>query len=276
MVDSEIEAIDPGVKAPLVVSVGTGLSKDQSRSFPTNSIIGWRSRFIPRLYEALMKFMCGKRLWNDYQRKGRAGTSLRFDVPFEGKEPRLDQVDRMEEMEALAEQTFNSGDVDRLAYTLISSLFHFEFESAPRSIDGHYSGYIMCDFTHHHPAFQPLLEKLSDESAQFLFNDQPIDGEIGDESYIDCRGDLRKKIKFQGSGEEVTISLKFGKASRTEIISGSPFSIPHRVRAQGLDAVFGEANHRKRTRGPDLSSIPRDYKTYDEFQTCGKKLKKVK
>lgn len=84
-------------------------------------------------------------------------TTLRFDVEFDGKEPRLDQVDRMEEMEALAKQAFKSEEVERLAYALISSLFHFEIESTPSLINGHFSGYILCDFIYQHPAFRQLL-----------------------------------------------------------------------------------------------------------------------
>jgi hypothetical protein len=249
LVDSEIKAINASIRDPLVVSVGTGLRKERSLDLPIPSVPpGWKGRFIPRLYESLMRFMSGKRLWNDYQRKERAGKSLRFDIDFEGKEPSLDQVDSIEEMAALAEKQFDSRELEALANALICSLFHFEFESTPRLLGDHYSGKILCDITPQHPAFEPLLERLVSSSARFVFNDQPIGVVVGDGSYVDGRGNFCKRIEFQGSGDEIAITLQLDMASKAEHISGSPFSIPHRVRTQGLDAIFGEANHKKRKR----------------------------
>jgi hypothetical protein len=106
----------------------------------------------------------------------------------------------------------------------------------------------LCNLTHNHPAFPVLLEQLVYKSAQFFSNNQPVPGVIGDGLYVDYNGNFHKKVEFQGSREEISVSLKMEIATEEQHISGSPFSIPDRVRDQGLDSVFGESNHQKRRR----------------------------
>jgi len=81
----------------------------------------------------------------------------------------------------------------------------------------------------------------------FYVNGELISGRIGDRSFVDMDGNFRKRVEFKGVNGKLSISLEIG-VHRRQDISGSPFSIEKRIEAQGLDAYFGQASHRKRKR----------------------------
>jgi hypothetical protein len=86
--------------------------------------------------------------------------------------------------------------------------------------------------------------QLANRSAAFYLGDCPIPGRIGDNSFLDANGNFRKRVELDVL-DRFTISLKQGSSDVCNI-SGSPYSIERLVLAQGLEAHFGTANHRKR------------------------------
>lgn len=81
-------------------------------------------------------------------------------------------------------------------------------------------------------------------SATFYLNDCPIPGAVGDGSFIGKDGNFRERVELNLSGK-FTISLEQGNSEPCNI-SESPYSIDKLVSAQGLNAYFGTADHRKR------------------------------
>ena len=69
-------------------------------------------------------------------------------------------------------------------------------------------------------------------------------------SFLGTDGNLRKPVELNAT-DKFTISLKQGDSEPCNI-SGSPYSIDKLILAQGLNAYFGTADHRKRRRCSDI------------------------
>jgi len=131
---------------------------------------------------------------------------------------------------------------------MIASLFYFELNSMPRQLGGKYigTGYILCSIKPSKPAFIALFNRLS-TSGQFWINGLPI-SEIRD-SCFDNEGNFRIQIKIN-TNDRFAVTLK-QDASDPYNISGSPFSVRKLILLQGLCAVFGSPDHRKRKRSDE-------------------------
>ena len=76
-----------------------------------------------------------KQLQKPTEKDQRRGQYFRFNVEFEGREPRLDDPTRMQELKDIAGQNVNhssSKQLDHLARCVIAELFYFELEGVPR------------------------------------------------------------------------------------------------------------------------------------------------
>ena len=78
-----------------------------------------------------------------------------------------------------------------------------------------------------------------------------VPGNIRDPSFWDADGNFQKRIPFKVSGE-ISISLK-EEGSREYPISGAPFTVEKLVAAQGLNAHFGTADHKRKREYTDES-----------------------
>lgn len=253
LANPEIEAIAPLTEEPLIVSVGTGTAEENDVPDTSAPRGGWKDNCLVRNFRAYKQSMNGKRLGQDFNNQRRLAskeTYFRFDVKFDGGEPPLDQVSEMPRIEAKAHEQFSHcEEVDVLADWLVASQFQFELEAKPKKVGGQYfgAGHILCDLKRNHPAYKPLLDRLSGCMAGFYVNGELTSGRIGDRSFVDMDGNFRKRVEFKGVNGKLSISLEIGVYGRQDI-SGSPFSIEKRIKAQGLDAYFGQASHRKRKR----------------------------
>ncbi|KAI9767708.1 MAG: hypothetical protein M1839_004369 [Geoglossum umbratile] len=180
----------------------------------------------------------------------------RLDIEFDGPEPRLDDTDSMPELKSKAGTDRSlSKVIDNIARCVIASLFYFELDSVPERSNGEYigTGCILCSLRYNNPAFRVLLDRLSSNNARFYLNDCLISGIVGDYSSFGRDGNFRKRLELKATNKFM-ISLKQDESEPCNI-SGSPFSIDRLVLAQGLNASFGRANHRKRKRLSD-SDVP--------------------
>jgi hypothetical protein len=250
LVDSEIGVIAPKAGEPLIVSVGTGTAKLDIQPEASNRRRFCKGGLLYQLYEAFMASMSSKRYW-------RFGENFyRLDVQFDERELELDNVNQIPTMAIRAEEQFcTSSSLDKLASQLTVAHFHFEFEDVPRRMRGQLTGvgYILCDLKYGHPAYDALLDQLSRDRARFYFNGSAISGRVGDRSFRDTAGNIRKRVEFVLAWEDISICLKI-EHSLQQHICGSPFPISVRIRAQNLDAVFGQLNHRKRVSLPNFGS----------------------
>lgn len=106
------------------------------------------------------------------------------------------------------------------------------------------TGNILCRLRADNPV---LISQLSKCSARFLFKDSMLPGVIEDRSFVDRDGNFRKRVEFSVSDRQrkMSLSLKEGSCPPKNV-SGSPFSVDSLVAAQGMDADFGRAYHKKR------------------------------
>jgi hypothetical protein len=249
----EIPVVWPSIQKPdLVVSLGTGSSKPRTQASCANGSRGiWRRGFLPRLYQAFMEMLNGRKIAEAFKNGRRSdlkGRYFRFDTEFDSREPSLDDTSKMQELAAKTREQFRkSAEVDVVARCIIASYFHFELESKPKKVNGRYSGsgYILCRLPRNSPAFEVLLDQLSNGAARFFLNDHSIPGRIEDRSFIDGDGNFRKRVEFEARDNKVSILLKEG-VSQPQHISGSPFLVDDLIDAQGFNDDFGRVDHRKR------------------------------
>ncbi|KAI9855647.1 MAG: hypothetical protein M1813_009693 [Trichoglossum hirsutum] len=243
---SEVAAMFPLIEEPdFVVSLGTGTPRLKSggppMSGPRNVL---KDGALPRLCRMFWEKMRDKNVRQIFRTHPRYH---RLDIEFDGAEPGLDDTRSIPELKLKAQADRSlSKIIDNIAHCVIASLFYFELDSIPERCNGEYvgSGYILCFLRRSDLALEVLLNQLSSSSAGFYLNDYPIPGTVGDNSFFGKDGSFRKPVKLNIS-EKFTLSLKQGD-SEPYNISGSPFSIDRLVLAQGLNASFGRADHRKR------------------------------
>lgn len=241
LVDSEIKVIASEEEEPLIVSLGTGSVDVDSPASPSVSRRAWKNGLIYRLYDALMSSIGSKRYW-------RSNNYYRFNVKFDHKEPELDDTQQIPAMANRADEQFrSSGQLDELAFRLITAHFHFELEDLPRRVGDRFAGvgHILCDLKKGHPAYDALVNHLIGSGAKFYLNGSPIVGNIGERAFMDSTGNVRQRVEFMIAQETLSIQVK-ARQSDPQQISGSPFCIAKRIRDQNLEAFFGQANHRKR------------------------------
>ncbi|KAF8856244.1 FabD/lysophospholipase-like protein [Acephala macrosclerotiorum] len=240
----------PLVEEPdFIVSLGTGTPRTkESSSVPASSHLRlWKDKAFPRLWRMFWEKMRDrqvKQVFRTYPRYHR------LDTEFDGPLPRLDNIQSIHELQLKAQEDPSvSKVIDNIARYAIASLFYFELDSKPEKSNGDYTGIgsIFCTIRQSDPAFQPLLDQLS--NATFYLNNCPIPGTVDDHSFIGKDGNFRKRVELSLSGR-FTISLKQGDSEPCNI-SGSPYSVERQILALELDAHFGRADHGKRKRSAD-------------------------
>lgn len=173
----------------------------------------------------------------------------RLNVDFCGTEPRLDDAASIPELVSKVEADASlSGQIDAVARCMVASLFYFELDSLPQRRDGRYAitGHVLCSVRRSDPALRALVGKLARCRGRFLVNDCPILDARADSPLLGKDGNVRIQVStVTGDRLEISLELDDGEACS---ISGSPFSVPRLVAAQGLDAPFGRPDHRKRKR----------------------------
>jgi len=259
----EAQAIWPSVEEPdFVVSLGTGFQRQQPSSPRMSGPRGiLRDGSIPRLCRAFLSSMSGRKVWQEFRNRRGAeskGRYFRFDIGFEGIEPGLDNTSKMQELRTQARAEFSdSRELDDLARSVVASLFYFELEPTPKYRNGKILcvGNILCRLRVGNPALEALFNQLSKGSAQFLLDEHAILGAVEDRSSIDRDGNFRKRVEFSicDRQRKISISLKEGSHPPNNV-SGSPFSVDSLVGAQGMDAHFGRADHKKRKQPDDFGS----------------------
>ncbi|KAL6151989.1 hypothetical protein ACJBU6_08881 [Exserohilum turcicum] len=266
---SEAEALFPFTEEPdFVVSLGTGSPRSDGEGPCTSgsrSLLkdGW----ISRVAHGSLVTMAGGRDWKALVSFGRpksSGKYHRLDIEFDGPEPRLDAVSDMARLQSLALQDpLLSPVLDNIAECAIASLFYFKPHTRLRYMSRQYvgSGWIECKLRHGEPALEALLSRFRTAGARLLIGDrnvpEPNDkciAEVGDHSNFDETSNFCMNVTLAVRG---SFSIFLQEGSNTpRHISGSPFSVEKLTRAEGLEAYFGRADHRKRNWAFDDCEMP--------------------
>jgi hypothetical protein len=250
---AEARVLFPLIKEPdFVISLGTGAPKmgvpniDGPRGL-------WKDGALSRFCRLVWEKMRDRRAW--YAFKDRSGFH-RLDIEFEGAEPRLDDTSSMPELKLNVQANRPiSKTIDDIARYAIASLFYFELESVPETRGNTHvgTGHILCILREGDPDFKDFINQLSSSSAYFCLNNNPIPGIVGDRSFLGADGNFQKHVQLN-IRDSFAVSFKQGDLEACNI-SGSPYSIGRLVAAQGLDAYFGNADHRKRKRCLDTGRL---------------------
>lgn len=266
---SEAEALFPFTEEPdFVVSLGTGGPRPNAEELYASGSRGLlKDGWIPRFLRGSWETMAGDRDWKALVSFGRpksSGKYHRLDIEFDGPEPRLDAVSDMASLQSRAlRDPLLSPVLDNIAECAIASLFYFKPHTRPRYMGGQYvgSGWIKCKLRHGEPALEVLLSRLCAAGARLLMGDRNFPdlhdkciAEIDDPSNFDETGNFCTSLTL---GVQGSFSVFLQEGSNTpRHISGSPYSVERLVRAEGLEAYFGRADHRKRDWAHDDCSVP--------------------
>jgi hypothetical protein len=255
---SEAGVLFPYAQGPdCVVSLGTGGPRpDPGGPSMAGSRGLWKDGSLPRCGRAFLKTMEGNRDWQTVISFGEpksSGKYHRVDVEYDAKSggpPMLDAVSEMSSLRSKAlEDPSISPVLDSIARCVLSSKFYFELHTNPRRIGEEYvgSGSIRCVLPADGEAFEVLMKRLHARSARLLVGEKHIT-EFEETSNLDRTGKFSVSVPVNVKLDaKATLSIFVQEGDTPPChISGSPFSIEKLVEAQGLEAYFGRADHRKR------------------------------
>ena len=243
----------PAVKKPdFILSLGTGEPKhEEDTTSRTRGILRlFTDGAFPRYLRLGWEKMRDRKSRQAYQNDSRYH---RLDIKYDA-EPWLDDTSSIPILKNRVDMDpLLPGIISDVARHMIASLFYFELDPYLDRLNGEWncSGHILCSIRRNNPAFTALIQKLTDMSATFWLDDDPISGMFDSGCFYGRDGNFRKRVEVK-TKSEFSISLKQGRAETTDI-SGSPFTIEGLAKSQGLDAVFGRADHRKRAASDQIS-----------------------
>jgi hypothetical protein len=161
----------------------------------------------------------------------------------------LDEIGQLRELQSGVEQDDSlTAPIDQVVQRAIVSRFYFELVGLPWKRNGkHFGrGKILCSILGSDLGLQPLLSRLSSQRAQMYLNGEPIAGAWDDPTSRDDNGNFCRCIGLETT-DHIDIAIRLGSPSAASYpISGLPSTIAELVHAQGLNACFGTAYHRKR------------------------------
>lgn len=250
---TETRKIYPHIEEPdFILSLGTGDPTDaKSLSEEDGSNRARVSSGLLRLGQLFWEKSRDKKARQIFSNNPRY---LRFDVKFNGTEPRLDSLENLDNLETLVTEDESLAALgEDFARRAVASLFYFELAQKMHCADRRYEGkgFILCALEPSDPAFKPLVRYLEKVAAKFYVDDTFV---AKVHAGIRCLGDDgRFHVPVQLEvGERFEITIDLGETSLFPI-SASPFTIKMLETLQGLTAYFGRPNHRKRPR-PEIES----------------------
>ena len=244
--------LDGGNNEPIVVSVGTGVESNQRAESTVEHRRKTKIGFLFRVVNGFRQLLDGARQAIEFSNYVAPEVFWRFDVDFPRGLASLDNTEAIPEVAHLAELQFSaSEDIQKLARRCLASFFHFELNDIPLKTKGRYlvQGQVLCVLENPFSATKSLLKRIRSLSTTIRVNGKHTVIDFND-TLDDKKETFRQQVSFYSDTTKLSLeAIFFG--SESHHISGSPFEIEDRVRAQGLDAYFGESLHRKRLRYGD-------------------------
>lgn len=238
----------PGRSLPdFVLSIGTGVSDSLLSSFAAGPHSPVKEGFLARIFKTFMRSMDGEKIWKDIYNSLPDSSKSRFhrlNLTLRGTEPAIDDILSMYELRKQAvEQAQPVGFLRPALDAIYASMFYFEFDELPVFGDDVYActGNIYCRVRQSEAGRKKLYAKLAATSSYFLICGQPV---VCIERVTKSAPAFKRRLNFTlGSLDDcVRITLR-GITSQPLAISGLPKSARDIMRAQGLDAPFGRADH---------------------------------
>jgi hypothetical protein len=231
----------------VVVSVGTGYAQTPSSPQTVSRRLGLKDRFFPRLFRLFDALLNAQGNWNDHLNRidtDQRHKYFRVNMLLE-KEPLLDDVEKIPEIESLADSCLREYDFSNINQGLFAASFFFELYQRPSLLwGGNYvcKGAIRC----RSPNTQALIRRILDEypGACFTAEDSTDLGDVAKNSLCNSCGRYCKLISLKVCHPDqcISIYLSFNGLWKHRI-SGFPQSISRCAERQCLDADFGRADH---------------------------------
>jgi len=230
----------------LAVSIGTGFARDPESPQTVSGRLGLRDRFFPRLFRLFNAMLNAQGGWDDHLNrvpKDERHKYIRINIAL-SREPELDDVSKMPELEDLAATFLRGYDFASITQALFAASFFFELHRKPvaKKTPVVCSGSIRS----RSPDTRALIERILQEypAASFTTEDGTSLGYVDGPSLCATCGRYCKVVKFRVHhvDQDVSIYLQFDRLGQHRI-SGFPQSITQLARLQLLDSGFGRADH---------------------------------
>jgi len=243
---SEVKQVWPSASLPdFVLSLGTGLAKNKYRIGPQSPV---RDRFLRRIFRTFMRSMDGEKVWQEVFQGLPECVKHRYhrlNVVLPDQEPSLDDVTSMNILQqAASTHITTSSSVQDVVDSILASTFYFELDEMPTWDDGAFccKGNIFCRLRLSMNGRRMLYEELSATSSHFLICGTPV---FCVERMTMSVPSYKRSVTFMlpDLDSEIAITLR-GITSKPCTISGLPRTANNVIKAQGLQAPFGNSDHR--------------------------------
>ena len=230
-----------------VLSIGTGVSDALLSTFAAGPHSPVKEGFLTRIFKTFMRSMDGEKIWKDIYNSLPESSKSRFhrlNLTLQGAEPAIDDISSMYELQKQAVEQAQPVAFLRPALDAIyASMFYFEFEEPPVFRGDAYAciGNIYCRVRQSEAGRKKFYAKLAATSSYFLICGQPV---ACIERVTKCAPAFKRRLTFtlDSLDDCVRITLR-GITSQSLAISGLPRRAGDIMKAQGLDAPFGRADH---------------------------------
>jgi hypothetical protein len=227
----------------IVLSLGTGYKKQVISPMAPKFRNVLQDGAFARLYRASMSSLSlsGENSWSDHWHGLHEKTKarhFRLDLPLTDREPSLDAVDKMQELQELVRR--DSGGLKDLSRALKAASFFFELDQPLARKGSSYTctGSILC----RSPNSQALVHNLALEYpyAQFVTTTEASLGVLSPEDLCSSCGRFQKAVSFEvrHPSEVIDLHLVFNKLFRS-CISGFPHPMEWFEKKQMIHAEFG-------------------------------------
>ncbi|KAH8799403.1 hypothetical protein F5884DRAFT_869331 [Xylogone sp. PMI_703] len=262
---SEVRRIWDNCDCDVVLSIGTGFEQKLMSPVASNVRNLLQDGAMARFYRAAMQSLSlnGQISWEDHwsglEEEAKA-QQFRLNLPLVGKEPDIDDVDKMQYL--YDQIRYHLGDIDGIARAFKAVTFFFELDG-PLILDG---GRYCCrgSILSRSPDSRDLIQVLLNTFpyAQFLHHDVSL-GFLSSNDICKLCGRFWKAVVFhvRHPSDRVTIQLAFNRLFHRSI-SLFPNSMELFAERQRLNAKFGRPDHNsriERSRNPPCSCERKRY-----------------
>jgi hypothetical protein len=223
----------------LMLSIGTGYAQDRlSLSRPKTPGL------LARLVDAWDWHLCGNRQWKEilnFVPKDEAGRFFRFDLKLDCQEP---QIDDFEAMDDLCHKTqvmlcMEKLMCDKFHHRWLASFFYVEIQCREKEFDCyHYKASFYMRQRLSKPGLRSLRQKLKE--SYFLVNGRVVS------CFKDSQLNLyNRPFDFRVDDNEQVLNVTLAIDGERLPVSGLPRPVGELWSEQGLDLVFGRADHHR-------------------------------
>jgi hypothetical protein len=235
-----------GTTPDLAISIGTGFARDPESPQVVSRRLSLRDRFFPRLFRLFNAVLNAQSGWDDHVNRvprDERHKYFRINIALT-KEPPLDDVSKIPELEDLATAFLRGHDFSSITQALFAASFFFVLHRKPVAKRAS----VVCSgsIRSRSPNTRALIERILEEypASSFTTEDGTGLGYLGSPSLCAACGHYCKNVnlKVQYVDQHISIYLQFNRLARHRI-SGFPQSVTQIASLQLLDAGFGRPDH---------------------------------